>query len=486
MTAQGKQQDLTLSSFDGGSRWPWAVFTAVGAVVGVVVVLGRFLPLLGLAGLAFLGAAAVLWLFFHPRIALVALVLFVPTQFWLVDELALLPGPMRFLDDLLFAILAGRVLIDRLRQGRPFTATPWDLPIAVFIGAGVLSALVNHVPFANAAAGIRAPLLYALLFYIVVNARDTFDAPYMDWIWRFLLVFALLQPLAAVYQYPLRGFRADSLTGTLGPAGANDLGVFLLPFLFYLVSLRFDSKRSPRLALAGIAVMVVTMILCGSRAAWFVSLAAVALLWGRRFFHVRTLAITVVACAILYGILNQVLSLQDVGSLERAVGWKTIWGTLFLVSSGGGNLAYFPVVWRLLQTEAVAPVLGLGPGMVSSTAAVHLNAPLYTNKLYDYFGQTIIGLDGSVESQILATGGEIGVAGLAAGYVIILLWLREARRARREGFSDHERALATGVFAAALAAIIITPIRNVWEIPHLSFSLWLPGAMLYTRRRSRG
>jgi hypothetical protein len=470
----------------GATHREATLFLVAGLLAGSLVVITTVQPRVGMVAWALLGCVAASWLFFQPRIAFLALVLFVPTQFWLIDELRVLPGPLRFFDDFLLGLLAARVLADRLRAGRSLVATRWDLPILLFLGVGLLSALVNEVPFANAVAGIRAPILFALLFYIVVNAPALFDTRYLDWIWRVMLGFALAQVLTAVYQYPQRYFGADSLTGTLGPGGANDLGVFLLPFLFYLFSLRFEAAARPRWALPAIVVLLVTTVLCGSRAAWFIVLGAVLLLWGRRLLRLRTLMVAVLVGVAVFLFLSWIMYLQGVQSMEKAVGLSGIYAALFLIASGGGNLAYYPVVWKLVTAHAVVPLLGLGPGMVSSSAAAHLQAPLYTNVLFDYFGQTLLGLDGEVESQLVATGGEFGLVGLAAGLAVVVLWMVEACRARRDASSAHERALATGVFAAALGALLLTPIRNVWEIPHIALSLWLPGTILYARRRSRG
>lgn len=485
MTAHHRHDPLAPALRGGESVRRAFGFLGAGIAAGLVVVFGRSQPLLATAAVGLLGAAAALWIFFQPRLGFLALVLFVPTQFWWIDELRVLPGPLRYLDDLLLVLLAARVVGDRLRSGTSLAATRWDLPILVFLSVGLLSALVNQTPAVHTLAGLRAPLLYALLLYLVANAPSLFDRAYLDWIWRVMLTLALLQPLTAFYQYPQRGFSADALTGTLGRGGANDLGIFLLPFLFYLVSLRFDAGRKPRWALPGVLLLSLTTILCGSRAAWFVAIGVVLLLWGRRLVRGRAWIATSVAVALLALALNQVLVFQGAHSIRHAIGWKPIYAALFLISSGGGNLAYFPLVWRLVQHHAVVPFLGLGPGMVSSTAAVHLDAPLYRNVLYDYFGQTMIGLDGNPESQVLATGGELGPVGLAAGFAMVAVWFVEAWRARRQPSSDHERALATGVLASALAALVLTPIRNVWEIPHLAFALWLPGCILYASRRSR-
>jgi hypothetical protein len=470
----------------GASYREASLFLLAGLLAGSLVVITGVQPRVGMVAWALLGCAAASWLFFQPRIAFLALVLFVPTQFWWIDELRVLPGPLRFFDDFLLGLLAVRVLADRLRTGRPLVTTRWDLPILILLGVGLLSALVNEVPLGNAVAGIRAPILLALLLYIVVNAPALFDTRYLDWIWRVMLGFALVQVLTATYQYPLRSFGADALTGTLGPGGANDLGVFLLPFLFYLLSLRFEAVTRPRWVLPAIVVLVVTTVLCGSRAAWFIALGTILLLWGRRFLRLRPLVIAALVGAAVYLFVSGIMYLQGVRSMEKTVGLPGIYAALFLVASGGGNLAYYPVVWKLVTAHAAVPLLGLGPGMVSSTAAVHLKAPLYTNLLYDYFGQSLLGLDGEVESQIVATGGEFGLVGLAAGLAVVILWMMEAIRARRDASSAHERALATGVFAAALGALLLTPIRNAWEIPHIALSLWLPGTILYARRRNRG
>jgi hypothetical protein len=268
----------------------------------------------------------------------------------------------------------------------------------------------------------------------------------------------------------------------MGPSGANDLGVYLLPFLFYLLSLRFDGRNRSVAVAAGILSMIVASVLCGSRASWFIWLAGGLLLWGRRLLKGRVLVPAALGLAGVYVFTDWILTRQGVKSIGAAVGWTGVLGSLLLVSSGGGNLAYYPVVWRLVTGEAPVPWLGLGPGMVSSTAAVQLDAPIFRNVLYDKFGQTRFGLDGSVESQILATGGETGPFGFLILLSAMVIWLVYGLCAHREGRSAEERALGAGVAAAAIGAVALTPIRNVWEIQHLAFSLWLPGTVLYALR----
>jgi len=432
------------------------------------------------------GLAMIVFLFFHPRIALLMFVFLVPTRFWWTDDLHLLPSALRFADDAVLIVLGLRVVCDRLRTGRLITRTPWDIPFFIYFGVGLVSTIVNQVPIINAVAGIRAPVFYALTLLVVANGCEHFDREYLDWIWKLMLVFCALQILGGIYQYPHRGFGADSLTGTMGPNGPNDLGMFLVPALFYLLSLRVDSGDKRLTVISGIGVYALTMILCGSRASWFISLAAMLVLWGGRLRRVRALITTAVALGVVAFIATRVILLQGVSRISAAIGLSGIYAALFLPSSGGGNLAYFPIVWHLVTKHAPVPLLGLGPGMVSSGAAAHLNAPIYRNILYDYFGQTMFHLDGNVESQILSTGGEFGPIGLLAMLSVFVIWCVIALRAHRRSTDPGERAMGAAVLAAAAGALMPIPIRNVWEIPHLAFSLWLPGSILYMMYQRSG
>lgn len=437
--------------------------------------------------LAAFGGGALLFLFFRPRIVFLLWALLVPTQFFWTDDLNLLPSIVRYADDGLLGLLLVRLVLEAVRRGRPLRRTPWDIPLAAFLGIGVLSAVVNGVPLLNAVSGLRAPIQILLILYVVDNDPEAFDRDYLAWVWKLLLVLAALQIGTAVYQYPKRGFGADSLTGTMGPAGANDLGVFLLAPLFYLLSLRFDARDRNPYRLLGIVLMILAPIFSGSRGAWFIALGAAALLWARRLASPRVLVVTGVVGTALAAFVGWMVVALGSASVETAIGPRGIVAALFLVSSGGGNLAYFPVVWRVVLAEAPIPLLGLGPGMVSSSAAVHLDAPVYRNILYDYFGQTRFGLDGSVESQFLATCGETGPLGFAALAAMALLWLVLAWRIHRDGSAPpHARALGAAVFAAAIGSLILTPIRNVWETPHLAFSLWFPALLLLVEARRIG
>jgi hypothetical protein len=431
--------------------------------------------------LGLLGAVTAVFLFFHPRLAFVFLALFVPTQFWLVDEAKILPRALLFADDAILFLLAVRVAGDRLRTGRPPTRTPWDLPLFLFLGIGVISAAVNGTPPVNTLAGLRGPILYILLLYIVVNAPGLFDRGLLCWTWRTLLALASVQILTGLYQFRSRGFIADALTGTLGLSGANDLGMFLLPFLFFLLSGWFDARDRRVGSGASLLAVLAALILCGARAAWVVAVVGIALLWGRRLLRPRTLLFVAPVAFVLALVVGRIILLQGAVSVGRALGPQGIVASLFLVSSGGGSLAYYPVVWRLVVDGAPLPLVGLGPGSVCSTAAVHLNAPLYRNVLFDYFGQTRYGLDGGVESQVIATASEFGPIGFLAVLAMMVLWIRLAWRIYRKPPSEFDRALAAGLFAAALGALLTAPIRNTWETPHLAFSLWICGTILYAR-----
>jgi hypothetical protein len=456
-------------------------------LAGSIGTLSAIDPRLGLMVGGLFGAFGAVFLFFHPRLAFLFVVFYVPTQFWLTYELHVLPTMMTVADDAILILLALRVLGDRLRSGRSIERTPWDLPFLLYFGIGILSVIVNKVPLINAVTGLRAPVFYGLVLFVLVNGSEHFDIDYLGWIWKLLLVFCALQILTGIYQYPARGFGADSLTGTIGSSGANELGVVLLPFLFYLISKRLDAGERGVLPMLGIVSIAMTIILCGARGAWFSAIPVALVLWGGRLRRVKTIVSSAILVGLVYFVVARIVLMQSVDSVASAIGLKGIYGALFLVSSGGGNMAYYPIVWNLVHLYAPVPLLGLGPGMVSSEAAISLHAPLYQNVLYDYFGQTEFGLDGGVESQVLATAGEVGVIGFLAVLSMIVIWIVIALRTYRRSRDPEERALSAAVLAAAAAAVLLAPIKNVWETPHVPpFVLWLSGAILYVRLRARG
>lgn len=467
-------------------RWPKILLIVGAALAGASGTLASLDPRIGYLLLAGVASVTALFLFFHPRIALLALVGIAFTRFWWTEELHLLPKALRFADVPLLGLLAARILADRLRAGRLIERTPWDLLFLLYFGSGIVSATVNQVPLVNALAGLRGPVFYGLVFFVIVNGREHFDPDYLTWIWKLLVVFASLQVLTGIYQYPARSLGADSLTGTLGPGGANDLGIFVMPFLVWLVSKRIDEGDRSRLGLLGIVSMSAALILCSSRAAWFIVLATALILWGRLLRNPRVLATTLISGLVIFFITTRVMLAQEIPSISEALGAKSLYAAVFLISSGGGALAYYPVVWRLVLAHAPIPIFGLGPGMVSSTAAVALDAHLYRNVLYNYFGQTYMGFDGGVESQVLATGGEFGPIGFFAILFVFIGWAVMALRTYRRSDSGTDRPLAAGVLSIAIAMIVLTPIRNIWETPHLAFLMWLSGSILYARLGERG
>lgn len=75
----------------------------------------------------------------------------------------------RFLSELAIYFLLAIVIADRFLKKSSLRKTPLDLPIFLFVGAALLSIVVNSSPLLGSFITLRALLRYVALFYAVVN-----------------------------------------------------------------------------------------------------------------------------------------------------------------------------------------------------------------------------------------------------------------------------------------------------------------------------
>lgn len=174
-------QDGAISAWSGWSRLTaGALIVVLGASLGALTsVLAQELSpqfiVLILAGL--IGGAVVLLLLKRLSV-LISLVLFYApvelfVQKWLPDSVG---SASRYASEGLLIVAFIALLLDRMRAGKPWKRTPLDIPLLLFVGVGILSAVVNRIPILVAGLGFRILLRYVLLFYLIIQIGYTHEA----------------------------------------------------------------------------------------------------------------------------------------------------------------------------------------------------------------------------------------------------------------------------------------------------------------------
>ncbi len=109
----------------------------------------------------------------------------------------------RFLSEISIYIAFMLVVVNKLFKRIPLSRTPLDLPIFFFIGAAIISIIVNNSPIFGSIVNLRPLLRFVLLFYLIVNLKITINQA--SRISRAITWAGMLQVTLGILQYLSRG-----------------------------------------------------------------------------------------------------------------------------------------------------------------------------------------------------------------------------------------------------------------------------------------
>ncbi len=446
---------------------------AAGALAGLAAGLRQ--PIWVVAALA---AAASIGLWRRLPLAIHALTLWVPIQYAVTKDLALLPRAAVWLDEATLVGLAAALVLRRVRLSTPFGPTPIDRPLLAFLLVAAASAIANEVRPIVAILGLRDLLQYLVVFYALawLPLSPRLDRACI----RLAVGVGLLQAPVALVQAALL-FRGagdrllegnyDMTVGTFGPSG-GDFVAYYVTFLFLLLLARARYGR-PVNALV-FPALIIPFVASTSRLC-FLAFPPCALWLFRRqvLSHPRRL---VVPTAVI-GIALAGLALyyrNDPALMRMVFDPRTIVASQFTVDAHYvGRAVHYPMAWTMLTDMAASPWLGLGPGMYVGPTAHHFMVPA-TRLVYDVFGMDPATLRfGSVDSGILPIVTPYGVLGLTAFAWILARVFGMARALERSARRPEDRALGAGMGAIVLFAVLGCLAAPVFEVQVLAYFFWL-------------
>ncbi len=115
----------------------------------------------------------------------------------------------RFLSELSIYILFAIIIIQKLIKGISFFRTPLDLPIVIFLGIALMSAIVNKANVFESITSIRPVIRYIILFYLIVNINITLTRA--NTIIRYFIYVGTAQLTIGIVQFLSRGAIDDFL-----------------------------------------------------------------------------------------------------------------------------------------------------------------------------------------------------------------------------------------------------------------------------------
>jgi hypothetical protein len=407
------------------------------------------------------------------------------TQFLWTRTLGLAPQPFNWIDDLLVLGIGGLALT---RVPRPVPLShAWAWALGAFALIALASALGNGVSAGRAILGMRGVVLYLPLYYAVVVA--SLDRDGVHAVLAVLLGLALLQLPVQMLQF-LWGITrfgldfaalGDIAVGTFGEGMANALGLFMVPFVALGVGLWLVGGGPKWLAAA--AAFGVSLILSSGRAAALLApvgiVAILGMTLGWRWLASPRQLVRLAAVAGVLVIAGEVYyrSTSGAGLAQRLSPAVLLREQLTYSPESSSRLAYYPVTWEVLATEAFSPWIGLGPGNYASGAGYLTNAP-GLNLIRDVFGQWETDRETALNSQLLTSLGEFGILGLATFYLMLTLLLRRTLIVHARE-SDLRLRVLLGAIAVGQGVFIVgTLVEPVWEDQVLALPFWLTAALV--------
>jgi hypothetical protein len=462
----------------------WAALAVLAVGLGLSAIFFEWYPLLAVCGLLL---AVVGWQ--NPRLALIGLLLAVTFVYWFTTDLLILPDEAKYIKEALIALLFARGLFEAL-VNRTFLRTPLEKWLLLFAALGLLSGLVNQTSPLVIAVALRGLFQYALVFYAIIWLRRYFDDRFIRRYFSVAIALGLLELVIAAWQYlsspgSIRG--VDIFRGTLGISGSNNLGLYVLPALCYVMSRMLDSRqwRWQNLFLA--VGLLLVPVWASSRMAWLVLAIAMGLMWWRRvtltprglMFIAGLLA---VASALLYASVTFIAQTSDAWAnltVGRVVSIRGAIASFATPGEGVGLTAWAPLVWDTVIRESPVPLLGLGPGSGGSSAAVQLNTATYRRYFFDYFRQRALNRPGDLPTQVLQTGAEYGPFGPLLLLIIAFEFFLLAHRLRRTRRSPQAMALGAALVVSAVTMVVLSIKDGIWEQQTVSMWMWILGGLVY-------
>jgi O-antigen ligase len=386
-------------------------------------------------------------------------------------------GPIGISEPLL--AVAGVVALTR--AGRPGVEAALREPTfwlaALFVGASILSALVNGTPPQVAAFGIVMTIDAMAIFFVWIALRPSVEVAgraigAMVAAGAAVALFGIGQVLLApsllgFERFSPRPEDVGSITSFLGNPNllAPVLG-FLLPFPIY-AALRLAGPRRRALA-AGVAlVLLLALLLTFSRGSWLAALAGIGI--GTLLLDWRALlvsaGITALAVVLVLVMPHHLVSTDNLGAAvpepsqaaidaspepERTPEPTPTPDPLRGRTSEEVRLIFLRDGLRIIGDN---PAFGVGPGRYGGAVAKILGSPVY-----EEYG-TSIGRLRTVHNFWLHLVGEVGIVGVAPFLALVIaLIIRLVRAARR---SEGMRFV---ILAGAGTAAIVVSINNLTEM----------------------
>jgi O-antigen ligase len=390
-----------------------------------------------------------------------------------------------------------------LLSHKPWKRTPLDVPLLIFVGIGVLSAIINRVPPLVAAMGLRILLRYVLLFYLVIQigfSRRATRRLIIAMLGGALLVMGVglaqaiigprltdilrmrearigvqtVQTTSGVFE--AKGRFIFSTLGRYDALGMYGVVILLLVLALYTYYPRWRGILRWLILATGIC-LALTM----SRQSWLALYAALwswGLLSKKKKRAVGLLLVLALIPAVLIGTAHLMPSLvrsfspQTLNQASVLTRMLAVFSPEYLQTSAyrAGRLYVLRHVGeRIMQ---LAPLLGFGPGRLGSLTA-------------DFFGFSTAELLGMEEWQVYLVNdvnwitilGQFGLIGTLAFLMMFVTLGRYAWRMYNHMYDPLARSMALACVGGIVAFLMLGFFGPNFEQRVVSMYVWLTAGL---------
>lgn len=408
----------------------------------------------------------------------------IPFQYFFTNYyLGFLPRTFVWIDEIILVILLVITLANLIirRTGPSFSSV--DTAVLCFFILAIISSIFNLVNPMVALSGMRSFLQFYLLYFIIKN--NSFTKKFYKNLITLLFFSFLIQIPVAIYQFiswrPIYYNKLthafvnqwdlsfyDAVVGTFGKGAANNFGYLLIMIIFILLGIYFLLKTKKYLWFA--LSLILPLILTQARGAYFLFVGIFLLTFRdaiikhlQRFFFI-IIVLIIFSSGLFYSYFKY--SGYD---FNKFFGIKNLYEQQWDISpSSSGRLAGIKVAHDVITEGSYNLLIGVGPGMFSSTAGVALSSPLYIATVKKLNSHRCI-----TENDIVPLMTEYGYVGLLLFILVVLMMLKENYVIYFKTKSKYLKAITYGGRGLLMTFLFAGIFVQVYEVQYISFYVWL-------------
>ncbi|MDP2923945.1 MAG: hypothetical protein Q8O30_09555 [Candidatus Omnitrophota bacterium] len=410
--------------------------------------------------------------------------IWVPLQYFLTQYyIGIFPQNFVWIDEIVITLLFLITFSNAIFKGVKLKFSSIDIIVFIFIVHSVISAIINLVNPLIALLGIRSFLQYYLLYFAVKNSNIEIKT-YKSLVKIIIITFIIQIPVSIfqfltwrpVYINPLTGGYVnkwdlsyyDAVVGTFGRGAANNFGYLLTMSIFVLFGAYQILKQKKYLLFT--LLLIIPLILTQSRGSYLVFIAVFFYTFKTVLFKNIGKTVVILTLLLIVFSVSFYLYFQYSGyKFQELFNIKNIMQEQMEISPGAsGRIVGIKIANNILFNQTPSFLIGVGPGMFSSSAGVNLNSPLYISTIKKLNSNRCI-----TETDIVPMMTEFGYLGLIIFIFLVIAMIRKNMNIYRITNNKYLKAVCFGGKGVLLIFLIGALLVKIWEVQYIAFYVWL-------------